>query len=117
MRVLSLITLAAIAICVSRVNAQPITAADAKSHIGENTTVCGKVASERTATKSKGAPTFINLDTPYPNQIFTIVIWGNDRPNIAGLPNLGSRICATGTIQEYRGVPEIVARSAGQLSK
>ena len=70
-----------------------------------------------TATSSRGEPTFINLDAAYPNQIFTILVWGDDRQKVGELPREGSRVCATGVIQEYRGVPEIVVRSSGQLSK
>jgi DNA/RNA endonuclease YhcR with UshA esterase domain len=33
------------------------------------------------------------------------------------MPQVGSRVCATGVIQDYRGVPEIVVRGAGQLGK
>jgi hypothetical protein len=98
-------------------NAQTISAADAKIHVGEKATVCGKVASERTATNSRGEPTFINLGAAYPDQIFTILIWGDDRPNVEPLPADGSHACATGMIQEYRGVPEIVVRSKVQLSR
>jgi hypothetical protein len=97
--------------------AQTLSAGNAKSHVGEKATVCGKVASERTATSSRGEPTFINLDAAYPNQIFTILIWGDDRPKVGTLPSEGSRVCATGMIQDYHGVPEIVVRSSGQLSK
>ena len=97
--------------------AQSISAGDAKAHIGENATVCGKVTGERTATSSRGKPTFINLDAAYPNQVFTILIWGDNRAQIGELPRVDSRVCATGIIQDYRGVPEIVVRSAEQLSK
>lgn len=97
--------------------AQSITAADAKNHIGEQATVCGKVASERTATSSRGEPTFINLDSAYPNQIFTILVWGDDRRSVGELPHVGSHLCATGMIKDYRGVPEIVVSSSGQLSR
>jgi len=34
------------------------------------TTVCGEVASTHYAVRSRGNPTFINLDKAYPNQIF-----------------------------------------------
>ena len=95
---------------------QTISAAQAKAHEGENATVCGKVASERTATSSRGEPTFINLDAAYPNQVFTILVWGDDRQKVGALPSEGSRVCATGLITDYRGVPEIVVRSSGQLS-
>ena len=44
-------------------------------------TVCGIVASAHYAASSKGQPTFVNLDKPYPNQIFTVLIWGSDRGN------------------------------------
>ena len=97
--------------------AQTIPASDAKNHIGEKATVCGKVASERTATSSRGEPTFINLDAAYPNQIFTILVWGDDRKNVGELPPEGSRVCATGLVQDYHGVPEIVVKSSGQLSQ
>lgn len=96
--------------------AQTITAADAKNHVGEQATVCGKVADEKTATSSRGVPTFINLDAVYPNQVFTILVWGDDRKNVGELPRVGSHVCASGMIQDYRGVPEIVVKSSGQLS-
>jgi hypothetical protein len=97
--------------------AQSISAAEAKNHVGQQGTVCGMVAGEHTATSSRGTPTFINLDSPYPNQIFTILIWGDDRSKVGELPANGTRVCATGTIQDYRGVPEIVVKSKGQLSR
>lgn len=96
--------------------AQSLSAAEAKNHVGERATVCGKVAGEKTAMGSRGQPTFINLDAPYPNQVFTILIWGEDRQNVGELPADGSHVCAAGTIQDYRGVPEIVVKSKGQLS-
>ncbi len=98
------------------VAAETITAADAKNHVGEKATVCGTVADERTATSSRGEPTFINLDSRYPHQVFTILIWGEDRKNVGELPRVGSHACASGVIQDYRGVPEIVVRNGEQLS-
>ena len=47
-------------------HAQSLTTDQAKAHEGEDATVCGTVASERTATSSRGEPTFINLDSAYP---------------------------------------------------
>jgi hypothetical protein len=41
-------------------------------------TVCGKVVSTHYAKSSKGEPTFLNLDEAYPNEVFTILIWGPD---------------------------------------
>ena len=84
---------------------------EAARHIGEHATVCGDIASEHTATTSHGTPTFINLDKPYPNQVFTALVWGSDRTSVGNLPHSG-RICVTGTITEYRGAPEIVIHGA-----
>ena len=51
---------------------QKLTAAKAKKHIGETATVCGVVADAPYAGKTKGEPTFLNLDKLYPNAIFTL---------------------------------------------
>jgi DNA/RNA endonuclease YhcR with UshA esterase domain len=94
-----------------------LTAAEAKDHIGETAIVCGSVASTRYAASTKGQPTFLNLDKPYPNQIFTIVIWGNNRGQF-GRPEVEysqKRICVTGKITEYRGIPEVIADSPAQI--
>jgi DNA/RNA endonuclease YhcR with UshA esterase domain len=101
----------------SATSAQKITASEATNHIGQTATVCGGVASARYADNAKGKPIFLNLDKPYPNPIFTAVIWEADRPKF-GQPELelkDKRICVTGKIEEYRGTPEIILRDRGQL--
>jgi hypothetical protein len=98
-------------------NAQSISTAEASKHLGENTTVCGRVASERTATNSKGQPTFINLDSAYPNQVFTALVWGEDRNKVGELPPEGAHMCVKGLITNYKGVPEIVVRDKEQISR
>ena len=94
-----------------------ISAAEAKDHVGETATVCGNVTSTRYASSTRGQPTFLNLDKRYPNQIFTIVIWGSNR-NKFGRPEVDyseKRVCVTGKIAEYRGAPEIVADDPKQI--
>jgi DNA/RNA endonuclease YhcR with UshA esterase domain len=97
--------------------ANTLTAEEAKNHVGENATVCGVVASTHYAARSRGNPTFVNLDKAYPNQVFTVVIWGEDLTKFSSRPTTwdGKRVCATGVISSYRGSPEIVARSPGQI--
>jgi hypothetical protein len=76
-----------------------LTAAEAKDHVGEKATVCGAVASARYADKSNGQPTFLNLDKPYPDGIFTILIWGSDREKF-GQPEIkyaNAKVCVTGS--------------------
>jgi len=99
-------------------SARTLTPVEAAKHVGENATVCGVVASVHTASSSKGSPTFVNLDKPYPNQVFTVLIWGNDRGKFVPAPASweGKQVCATGVVTLYRSVPEIVARDAGQVS-
>ncbi len=94
-----------------------LSATEAKDHIGDRGTVCGKVVSTRYAVSTRGQPTFLNLDTPYPQQIFTVVIWGSNRAKF-GRPESDykdKRLCVTGTISAYRGVPEIVANDPRQV--
>ena len=96
---------------------QTIPAADAAKHLGEKATVCGVVASARYASSSKGKPTFLNLDKPYPNAIFTVLIWDDDRAkfNEPEVRLRDKRICTTGKITEYRGTPEMVLHEPSQL--
>jgi len=113
-----------IATCLAAILLLPLEAqkklspAEAKDHFSETATVCGKVVSTRYAASTKGQPTFLNLDKPYPNQIFTIVIWGSNRTKF-GTPEInykGKRICVTGKITEYRGVPELAADAPTQIT-
>ncbi len=117
MRVRILSAVVVLAFCLSAQTTH-ITARQAKDHVGEVQTVCGKVASARYAPRSKGQPTFLNLDEPYPSQIFTILIWGDDRGKF-GSPETQYRdadVCVTGKIATYRGTPEIVATEPSQIS-
>ena len=94
-----------------------ITAAEAKDHVGETRTICGKVASTRFASKSKGEPTFLNLDEPFPKEVFTILIWGSDRAKF-GTPETkykDAKVCATGKITSHREKPEIIATEPSQI--
>jgi hypothetical protein len=94
-----------------------LAASEANQHIGEEATVCGLVASAHYAAGSRGGPTFLNLDKPYPAQIFTALIWRQDRPKF-GSPEVvyaNKHICVTGTIASYRGTAEIVVREKSQI--
>ncbi len=94
---------------------QTITAAQAREHDGETATVCGVAQNEHTATTTRGKPTFIDLDSAFPYQIFSILVWDEDRPSVGELPRTGSRVCVTGMINYYHGVPRIVVKNGGQF--
>ena len=100
-------------------HAATLTASEAKAHVGEQATVCGTVRSTRFAASSNGQPTFLNLDKPYPNTVFTVVIFGSDRAKF-DQPEVRYRdkeICVTGRIREYRGGAEIVVNDPKQVSE
>jgi hypothetical protein len=94
-----------------------LTTSEARNHIGQKGTICGSVASTHYAARSDGNPTFLNLDEPYPRQIFTIMIWGSDRPKF-GDPEAkygNKKVCVTGLIKDYKGAPEVVAEQPSQI--
>jgi hypothetical protein len=103
-------------LCPSSLRSQNITAAEASSHVGETATVCGKVTGVHYAAGSKGRPTFINFDKPYPSQDFTVMIWDEDRPQFGALEkDTGRELCAHGAITMYRGKPEMILKDPGAL--
>lgn len=94
-----------------------LAATQAKDHIGEEAIVCGSVASTRYAVSSRGQPTFLNLDKAYPNQPFTIVIWGRNRAKF-GAPEAdlkGKSVCTEGLIESCHSTPKIEAMEPGQI--
>ena len=95
-------------------NASSISSRDANSYISQIATVCGPVVDSRFAAASKGQPTFLNFDYPYPNHTFTIVIWGQNRTNFSSPPEkkyMSKNICIDGYIDSYNGKPQIEATS------
>src|SRR5277367_2468104 len=117
-RSLVLLTFCLLAVTSLHAQTKKLTTAEAKDHIGDRATVCGKVVSTHYAKSSKGEPTFLNLDEPYPREVFTILIWGSDREKF-GVPESkyrDARVCVTGKITGYRGTTEIVATEPSQIT-
>ncbi len=97
---------------------QTIIPEDAAKFIGQQKTVCGSVASIHFAARSKGQPTFLNLNKPYPKQVFTVLIWGSDKSKFENPPETlysGKEICVTGIIQSHQGRPEIIVSEPSQI--
>ena len=117
MRKIICFTILSLAIPTLALTAEMLSAPDAGKHIGEQATVCGVVASSKYAQRARGRPTFLNLDKTYPNPIFTILIWGDDRAKF-GAPEieyLDKRICVAGTITAYRGNAEMKVSDPAQI--
>lgn len=95
-----------------------INSTQAKDFIGKEKCVCGKVVSTKYAENGKSNPTYINLDKKYPEQVFTLMIFGKDRENFSYKPEeflQGKTICIKGKIGEYKGTPQIIADKEKQV--
>lgn len=93
-------------------------AGEAADHVGEVARVCGTVESTAWAREIGGRPTYLNLGRPYPDQLFTVVVWGEDRPRFDAPPErrwAGRRICVAGRIQTHEGRPRIVVERPDQI--
>jgi hypothetical protein len=99
--------------------AAPLSPAEAGHHVGKAATVCGVVASAEYEANEQNQPTLLDLSKPYPNAVFTAVIYGENRAKF-GTPELllcGKRICVMGQISDYQGKAEIVITDPKQLSQ
>ena len=105
--------------CASPVIGAELSLEDAAHHLGETATVCGVVASGKFDSDLQSQPTFLDFGKPYPDQVFTAVIFGSDR-NKFGTPETslrGKRVCVSGKIQAKNGLPEIILNDPKQLSE
>lgn len=90
-----------------------ISTGDTKNHIGESATVVGVVSEIHITPKGT---VLIDMDGRFPNEQFTAVWFGPSAP-VAQLQYFdGKTISVKGTIQEYRGRPEIILTSMNQIS-
>ena len=95
-----------------------VRAHQAIEHAGEYAMVCGVVASARYNRDSKGAPTYLNFDKPYPDQDFSAIIFGKNRKNFSPDPETlaGYKACVYGKVKIYKGKAQIELVKADQLS-
>ena len=97
-------------------SATVISDTEAAQHVGQQATVEGTVVKVFT---SKNGNTFLNFGAAYPNQTFTGWI-PKDSPLAAdgSLSALeGKRVRITGTIDLYKGKPEIKIKSKSQIEE
>ena len=84
----------------------------ATNYYDQAMTVTGKVA-QVTLHKSI---IFLNLDQPYPDSPFALVIFADDAPKFGDIKALyGQDVEATGKIKKYHDKPEMVLQSTNQL--
>jgi len=97
-----------------------ISTKEARMHVGETVTVCGKVVSTRTSkykVTSQGRPIILNLDEPEPSSVFLILTWPSDSPppRKAEDTYLGKQVCVTGKIVKARDVPQIITPDSSKI--
>jgi len=97
----------------AKTNAPPkITAYEAKNHIDSQAVVVGKVVEVYTTDKLVR----LNLGKPFPQQIFTAVIFADKTNQFSELDKLkGKTIEVSGKIILYREKPQIILNSTNQL--
>ena len=96
--------------------------ADAKNHIGEAATVCGKVVDTKVSKygiAGHGKPVTFDLDQPEPNPVFSFIAFGAQpgEPQEAVAAYSDKRVCVTGKITKSPsgGPPLIMAADRSQI--
>jgi len=86
---------------------------DVSKHVGQPVTVEGVVTG--THVSAKGTE-FLDFGPRYPNQDFTVVIFARSSAEIGDIARFyGKRLDVSGTVELYRGRPEIIVSSASQI--
>ena len=95
------------------VQAETITPLEASHYAGSAITVEGVVSQVST---SGGGTTFINFGGRYPNHIFYAVIFRKSQGKFSGIHALeGKAVAVSGTIEFYKGKPQIILHSPDQI--
>lgn len=100
--------------------AQRLSASEAKNHIGEPATVCGKIVTARIsryAIGERGRPITFYLDEPAPNRVFSFVSWSSDPTKVeqTKADYTGKQVCVTGTITKVGTLPHMVVTEASHI--
>ncbi len=95
-----------------------IRASQAGDYVGQFAEVCGVIADTNYARRSRGSPTYLNFDEPYPDHIFTAIVWGKDRRYFDYKPEelKGHKACVYGKIETYQGKPQIILVRPNQIA-
>lgn len=101
--------------------AQPddmVRAHEAIEHRGEYAMVCGVIADANYLEDSRGGPTYLNFDKPYPDHDFSAIIFRKNRKNLEIAPETltGYKACVYGKVKVHRGKAQIEIVKQQQLS-
>ncbi len=99
-------------------SAQTLSAEQASKKVGDSVRVCDKIYGGRFFETSKGSPTLLNMGAAYPASPLTIMIPGEVRIKMGGLPEQDLKdknVCVVGRVILFKGKPEIVINKLSQL--
>ena|SRR5437764_7530782 len=91
---------------------------EASKYVGDSVQVCGKIYSTRFFVNAQDAPTLLNIGAAYPDQLLTIVIYGNVRKEFTEAPETYYKdkiVCVTGKVSLYKEKPQIIIYSKKQV--
>jgi DNA/RNA endonuclease YhcR with UshA esterase domain len=98
---------------------QSVKLEDIASHVGDSVTVTGKVYGIKYFESAKASPTLINIGAAFPNQLLTVVIYGEDRKRMELDPEklfTNADLSVTGKVELFKGKPQVVITDKSQLS-
>ena len=96
------------------ISAGAISTNEAASRVGSSVKVEGTVSEVHV---SRGGAVFVDLDGAYPDETFTAVVFADSVPSVGDLTGFeGQRVDVSGTVQMYRGRPEIIVSSREQIA-
>lgn len=108
-RLFALITLLATSLCgyaePTKPADKPLTAAEAKQHIGQTVTVIGHIDGVKT---TNSGLVLMNMDGHFPHQTLTIVVRPKDVAAVGDVSGFsGKTVKVTGLVTEFHGAPQI----------
>ena len=123
MKTLSVLICAMVLVAIAFAQAPPqphFSPAEAKSHVGEMATVCGKVVDTKTSRygiAGHGKPVTFDLDQPEPTPVFYFVTFGAqpEGPSEAITAYQSKHVCVTGKITTSSTGPYIMAADRSQI--
>ena len=92
-----------------------IKAEEVGKHVGDSVVVEARVFSTRYFESAKNTPTLLNIGAAFPNQLFTVVIYGEDRKNFSTAPEeyfKNQTVKIRGKVELYRDRPQIVVKNS-----
>jgi hypothetical protein len=121
MLVVAMFLLGALPLAMAADAAPPrVAPADAKNHVGEAVTVCGKVVNAQIAKyglKGHGKPVTFDLDQAEPNRVFYFLAFGTEAggPEEAIAAYQGKQVCVTGKITMPQPPPYMLIVDRAQI--